>query len=103
MWLLFDHSPNSLEMEKLESKLFKGIEFIQLGDLPDEQYKAFMSWVGQGGIITIRMNGKTCKDCVQYSDYSYWFETVFLNQQSRKQDRKISGKGKSFGLAFDNK
>ena len=90
-------------MEKLESKVFKGIEFIQLGDLPDEQYEAFMKWVGQGGIITIRMNGKSCKDCVQYSDYIYWFEKVYLSPDTNNHDSMVSGKGKSFGLAFDNK
>ena len=90
-------------MEKLESQVFKGIEFIQLGDLPDAQYEAFMNWVGREGVITIRMNGKTCKDCVQYTDYSYWFDTIFLSQDSLKKNNRVSGNGKSYGLAFDNK
>ena len=89
-------------MEKLESRTYKGIDYIKLTELPDEQYLAFMEWVGKESIITIQVNGNSIKNCVQYTDYSYWFDSVLLQSSDPNSSNNSSRNGKSYGLAFDN-
>ena len=90
-------------MEKLESRTYRGIDFIQISELPNEQYNSFMEWVGKDSIITIKMEGQAQKNCVQYSDYSYWYDSVFANDRSaRSKGGEVSGNGERFGFAFDN-
>lgn len=89
-------------MEKLESSNYRGIDYIRLNDLPDNQYLSFMEWVGKESIITIQVNGNALKNCVQYSDYCYWFDKVFSESEKAQTSDNSASKGKSFGLAFDN-
>lgn len=89
-------------MEKLESRTYKGIDYIKLTELPDEQYLAFMEWVGKESIITIQVNGNSVKNCVQYTDYNYWFDSVLLKSIDKNTPDNSRRNGKSYGLAFDN-
>ena len=78
-------------MEKLESRTYRGIDFIRINELPNEQYDAFMNWVGKDSIITIQIDGEVQKNCVQYSDYSYWFESIFSIDDSKSANRGVRG------------
>ena len=89
-------------MEKLESRTYKGIDYIRLTELPDEQYLAFIEWIGNESIITIQVNGSSIKNCVQFSDYSYWYDSIFMTSENAKTSKTSRSKRNSLGFAFDN-
>ncbi|MDH5381693.1 MAG: hypothetical protein OEW75_12615 [Cyclobacteriaceae bacterium] len=88
-------------MTKIKSRLFKGIEFIQLRDLPANQKNNFLEWLDKDNIINIQVGSKVEKDCVQYSDYCYWFEQQENNTESIAKHNGKTSPEKSIGLAFD--
>ena len=92
----------TIMMEKLESSTYRGIDYIRLTELPDNQYLPFMKWVNRESVITIQVNGNPLKNCVQYSDYCYWFDNVYLEQENQASTENKQRIIKSYGLAFDN-
>lgn len=59
-------------------KLYKGIEYVQLGELPEEQRARIKESLNQEFFVKILVNGKLYQDCILYKDYSYWFKSVYL-------------------------
>lgn len=62
-----------MELEKLKPNSIKGIDFIQIPELPEAQRNEFISWLEKDQIITISTNNKVYPQCVQYSIYNDWF------------------------------
>lgn len=62
-------------MEK--PKLYKGIEYVQLKELPGDQQARIKESLNQELFIKILVNGELHQDCILYKDYSYWFERVY--------------------------
>lgn len=69
----------------VNSKQYKGIEYVLLNELPDEQKKVIQETLGKDHFIKILADGKILKDCVQYKDYRSWFEKVFQPQRLNLQ------------------
>lgn len=59
-------------------KLYKGIEYVQLEELPQEQQARIKESLNQEFFVKILINGKLYQDCILYKDYSYWFKSVYL-------------------------
>lgn len=62
---------------KVISKVYKGIEYVQLGDLPREQQEKLKATVDPAIFIKILIENKVVANCIQYKDYSLWFDNVF--------------------------
>lgn len=62
---------------KAERKIFKGIEYVQLTELPQTQQEKLLQTLGRDFFIKIRIDGKIVSQCLQYKDYSLWYENVF--------------------------
>jgi hypothetical protein len=62
---------------KAERKIFKGIEFVLFDELPQAQQDKFAQTLSQDLFIKIMMDGKVVSKCIQYHDYSNWFEKVY--------------------------
>jgi len=63
-------------------KLYKGIEYVQLDELPEEQQILIKESLNGALFVKILVNGKLHQDCILYKDYSYWFESVYqVNQR----------------------
>ena len=63
---------------KAQPRIFKGIEFVVLSDLPENQqvllrFNSSMEW------IKILIDGKILDNCIQYKEYSIWHATVYTN------------------------
>lgn len=56
--------------------LFKGIEFVNLHQLPAEQQFLLLNNT-QVERIKILMDGKIVSDCIQYSTYCDWYALAF--------------------------
>ena len=63
---------------KVDSKIFKGIEYIQLDELPQLQQDALIETLNEHLFIKILIDGKIVTRCLQYKDYCHWYDTVFL-------------------------
>ncbi len=62
---------------KVNSKIYKGIEYIQLNELPEMQQKEILTTLDQEVLIKILVDGKILTNCLQYKDYESWFDTTY--------------------------
>lgn len=62
---------------KVKAEIFKGIEFVQINKLPDEQRLKFLESLNRHLIIKILIDGKIIGNCVQYHEYELWFDNIF--------------------------
>lgn len=62
---------------KVNSKIYKGIEYVQLNELPETQQKEILTTLDQEVLIKILIDGKVLTNCLQYKDYENWFEQTF--------------------------
>lgn len=88
-------------MEKVALTKYKGIEYIRIGELPKNQSEQIVEWLSKDQVIKILTEEKLMDDCVQYADYSYWFDHVY-----KPEVKKVAVKGdyrskKKWGFAFD--
>jgi hypothetical protein len=82
-------------MSKLPAKSFRGIEFIQLSELPFDQSTAFKDWAkGRDVLIKILINNKILDDCILYSRYLEWFD-LFKQISINYADIKLNVKSVS--------
>ncbi len=87
----------------IAAKIYKGIEFILIGDLPTIEQSAIREWLTLETIIKIHTEKELLRDCVQYKDYKLWFETVFISEEQEvKAASKKINPIKPFGFALDN-
>lgn len=60
---------------KANSKIYKGIEYVVVSDLPaDQQMFLEQRKIEQ---IKILMDGKIVSNCISYEAYSNWYHTIF--------------------------
>jgi hypothetical protein len=62
----------------INPKVYKGIQYIILDDLPEEQRINIIETLSQDFFIKILVNGKVLNNCIQFKDYLFWFENIFL-------------------------
>lgn len=61
---------------KVQATVFKGIEFVNLQDLPADQ-QTLLQHNNEVERIKILIDGKVSSNCIQYKDYCYWYTMVF--------------------------
>ncbi len=66
---------------KAKAKIYKGIEYIQISELPLEQREILSNSLNKNIIIKILVGGKILNDCVQFKDYDAWYENLFKHQE----------------------
>jgi hypothetical protein len=67
---------------KAERKLYKGIEYVQLTELPQLQQEQLLETLGHDFFIKIRIDGKIVSECLQFKDYSTWYENIYASTTS---------------------
>jgi hypothetical protein len=73
---------------KADRKIFKGIEYVQLQELPPAQQDKLAS--RQDLFIKIMIDGKVVGQCIQYKDYQFWYENVFKTRIAVVKEARIS-------------
>jgi hypothetical protein len=74
---------------------YKGIEFVRISSLPEDQKKAFWDSFDRHKIIKIMRNQELLNDCIQYHDYQEWSrqvdksETITLKQPEMHKEFKF--------------
>ncbi len=61
---------------KAEAKIFRGIEFISVNELPADQ-QLLLRHAQHPERIKILSEGKILNNCIQYNAYSDWYATVY--------------------------
>jgi hypothetical protein len=62
---------------KVNSKIYKGIEYIQLSDLPKDQQDLIVKNLNEEFFIKILVEKNVISNCIQYKDYALWFESFY--------------------------
>ncbi|MFO7256079.1 MAG: hypothetical protein DIU61_000205 [Bacteroidota bacterium] len=66
-------------------KLYKGIEYVQLKELPEDQQQKITQSLSRELFIKILIDGQLHQDCILYKDYKQWFENVYSAPATREQ------------------
>ena len=61
---------------KAQAKVYKGIEFISVSDLPANQ-QLLLEHNPTLERIKILLDGKVIKNCIQFREYEQWYTTVY--------------------------
>jgi hypothetical protein len=61
----------------IDSKVYKGIEYVQLCELPLAQREKISETINGDLFIKIMIDGKIVSECLQFKDYSFWYNSVF--------------------------
>jgi hypothetical protein len=63
---------------KVERKIYKGIEYVLVAELPLMQRDQLLQTLSKDHFIKILIDGTIVSQCVQYKEYSLWFDNVFI-------------------------
>ena len=58
----------------VDAKIFKGIEYVQLSDLPETQREVLTQTINPELFIKLLIDGKIISGCLQYKDYNRWYQ-----------------------------
>ena len=84
------------------ARVYKGIEFIRISELPLDQQPEIKKWANNEVVIKIQAEDTLYSDCIQYKDYVYWFESIF-KVSITEQTKLAPTKGiKNIGFALGN-
>jgi hypothetical protein len=74
---------------KAESKNYKGIHYVQLSELPVLQQDHLLKTLRSDYFIKIMIDGTIVPQCIQYKDYSVWYEKVFNIATAPVQEQRV--------------
>ena len=77
---------------KVQSTIYKGIEYVQVSTLPAEQREKLVKTINQGLLIKILVDGKLISNCLLFKDYEAWFEGVYKEQAKSLKSKKAKRK-----------
>jgi len=72
-----------------QSNIYKGIEYVQLSELPADQ-RELISQNPRDLIIKIQVDGKILNDCIQFKDYEAWYLHQFKMRSFRNAETSES-------------
>jgi hypothetical protein len=62
---------------KADSKIFKGIEYVQVSELPHAQREVLTQTINPELFIKLLVDGKIISGCLQYKHYNQWYQEHF--------------------------
>jgi len=63
---------------KLAPKVYKGINYIRITDLPDTQKAIYTEDQKEVELIKINTGNQVFHDCILYSVYDSWYSSTYL-------------------------
>lgn len=70
---------------KINSTIYKGIEFVEISALPVEQKTSLLQTVNPELLIKILVDGKLMPRCLQYKDYEEWYDNSYRPSLNMKE------------------
>lgn len=74
---------------KVDSKIFKGIEYIQVSELPQAQRELVNQSILPDQFIKLLIDGKIISGCLQYKDYHRWYDEFFLQHLKNASEQVV--------------
>ena len=68
---------NSKTMTPVSPQTYRGIIFVQIDQLPEDQRMQLIEWLPETNKITIKAEGKLIDRCITYRDYTIWFQNYY--------------------------
>lgn len=87
-------------MEKLDPQNYKGIKFITLKQLSAGERESLLDWIDRRYIISIQVKNSLLRNCVQYSEYEYWFENIYHKKKPAPAQKNTGSLKKFIKVAF---
>lgn len=75
---------------KAESKTFKGIDYVQVSELPQAQREILSRTINSEVYIKLLIDGKIVSGCLQYKDYSKWYLDHYQPQIAAREQAIVS-------------
>lgn len=76
---------------KVDSKTFKGIEYVQVSELPQAQREILSQTINPELYIKLLIDGKIVSGCLQYKDYSKWYADQFQPHITAHEQSVVPG------------
>lgn len=73
---------------RVERRVYRGIEFVSIDELPTDQQKVLLSSPSAPERIKIIIDGKFHNHCILYSVYSEWHSTIFRKKEVQLHEPK---------------
>ena len=77
-----------LVMIKLNKKTYRGIEYINLSSLSDNQSKSLSKSLSDRTLIKILQDDLVVSDCVLYSAYEDWYKSIVVEVEAKPIERQ---------------
>ncbi len=55
----------------------QGAGYVQISRLPIDQMLKLKNWLPQTSFVKIRSEDRMIEDCIQFSEYEYWFDFLY--------------------------
>lgn len=65
---------------KVNSTIYKGIEYVQVNSLPEDQKERLLQTINHDLFIKILVDEKLIGNCLLFKDYEIWFDNVYKPQ-----------------------
>ncbi len=62
---------------KVDAKIFKGIEYVQVSELPQSQREILTQTINPDLFIKLLVDGTIVTGCLQYKDYNNWYQSHY--------------------------
>jgi len=62
---------------KVNSTIYKGIEYVQVNSLPVEQKERLLQTINHDLFIKILIDEKLIGNCLLFKDYEIWFDNIY--------------------------
>ncbi len=85
---------------KVQGENYKGIEFVRISTLPDDQKQLIWTSLKRDKIIKILKNDCLLNDCVQVLDYEAWYAENYRTEVIKAVSSTNVQKQPDYTLAF---
>ena len=75
---------------KVDAKIFKGIEYVQISELPQTQREMLIRTINPELFIKLLVDGKIISGCLQYKDYSTWYQNQYAVGVSTREEAVLT-------------
>lgn len=77
---------------KVDSKIFKGIEYVQASELPQAQREELTQSIHPDLFIKLLIDGKIISSCLQYKDYNRWYSEFYQPKLNAAREQVVVSK-----------
>jgi hypothetical protein len=74
---------------KVNSTIYKGIEYVQVSSLPVDQKEKLLQTINHDLFIKILVDEKLIGNCLLFKDYEIWFENVYKTQPHKSDQPNL--------------